>query len=74
MGEPLSGLTNIERLVLAKVSDNHIAFIARRAGQVYALKVLEDLDYVYKVADPLFGHTWHITDKGRAALGEGEAE
>jgi hypothetical protein len=70
----MAELGKFERLMLAKVSDAHVAYIARMSNQVYVLKRLEELRLIRSVRDPLFGYTWHITQAGRDALKEGEGD
>ena len=50
MGETLR---DFERIMLARVSDAHVAYIARRAGQITAMQRLEAAGLVRKVADLL---------------------
>ena len=61
-------LTNLERLMLSKVSEHHITFSPRMPGQVSTLRDLQERGLVKTTVNPLFGQMWALTNAGQKAL------
>ena len=60
-------LSNTEQDLLLSISQSK-GYVLRELSLSPSLINLKGRGLIYEVVDPLFGHTWHITDIGKVVL------